>query len=231
MHYTVVWVTTICNDLWIILMHGSKRLLSTVGTIRWWTIKMFHVVSVQYCRYFMQVIGKKTHAAGILSHIWDRDFELCVILYEVASTASGWIRYDDRTAGCERQMVRPLHSQHWITFSVRNARRDKSRSELWTIHHCTTWIFFVDTAEKGPFKITPLTRIRAGRHSWLLTCRHSPVYGKKRLEKIRNRKSETKRTTNRLVDFVLCISCLSVFFQTYFFFTYMFKLYFSATKV
>lgn len=75
--------------------------------------------------------------------------------------------------------------------------------------------FFVDTAEKGPFKITPLTRIRAGRHSWLLTCRHSPVYGKRRLEKIRNRKSETKRTTIRLVDFVLYISCLSVFFQTY----------------
>ena len=119
------------------LMHGSKRLLSTVGTIRWWTIKMFHDVSVQYCRYFMQVVGKKTHAAGILCHIWDRDFELCVILYEVASTSSGWIRYDDRTAGCERQMVRPLHSQHWITFSVRNARRDKSRSELWTIQ-CTT---------------------------------------------------------------------------------------------
>lgn len=49
---------------------------------------------------------------------------------------------------------------------------------------------------------------------------------KKRLEKIRNRKSETKRTTIRLVDFVLYISCLSVFFKHISFYIYVQTIFF-----
>ena len=47
-----------------------------------------------------------------------------------------------------------LYHEKWRKYKIWNARRDRSRRALWTIHIAQIW---VDTPEKGPFKVSQYT--------------------------------------------------------------------------